>query len=173
MAGHGGTDFAPLRSFVFDHSYSKWDMGEHTVINVYKPFIWQNGDRLRLVVDMDLRTLTIHRNGKAVPGLVFEGLPDEVHIAATLKTKGSRVRIQSTFVTFVNEILLLPAKIVTFALGCILLLVGLVKLLMKLPVLLFWLVVIATPALACKPCCVLCSRIDRSFPVWREQRGWR
>ena len=42
---------------------------------------------------MNQRTLTIYRNwGRE---LVFEDLPAEVHVAATLKTKGSTVRIVS------------------------------------------------------------------------------
>ena len=91
--GHGGTDFAPEESF---STYGKFDMGTTAVC--HDPYIWSHGDRLRLVVDMDCRTLTIHRDGVAVPGLHFDGLPDEVRIAATLKAKGSTVRICDSLV---------------------------------------------------------------------------
>ena len=45
---------------------------------------------------MDERTMTILRNGEPVPSLFFEGLPDEVFVAATVFYDGTSAR-------FVNE----------------------------------------------------------------------
>ena len=58
-----------------------------------EPRIFLNGDTVGLLVNMDARTLTIHRNGTPIPSLVFEGLPERVRIAATLDDTDSEVRI--------------------------------------------------------------------------------
>ena len=51
------------------------------------------GDRLGLQVDMDARTLTMLRNGTPIPSLVFDNLPEQVHVAATLDDEDSKVRL--------------------------------------------------------------------------------
>ena len=51
------------------------------------------GDRVGVHVDMDARTLVMHRNGVPIPGLAFGGLPAEVYLCATPACKGSSVRI--------------------------------------------------------------------------------
>ena len=54
------------------------------VVDTERKCIFVNGDRVGLLVDMDTRTMTMSRNGTPIPALVFEGLPDKVHIAATV-----------------------------------------------------------------------------------------
>ena len=88
--GHGGTELAPTRALVSEIEYAHMS----SITFYHTPYVFCSGDRLHLVVDMDQRTLTIHRNWDHGT-LVFEDLPAEVHIAATLKTRGSTVRIVS------------------------------------------------------------------------------
>ena len=87
--GHGGTELAPTRALVSEIEYAHMS----SITFYHTPYVFCSGDRLHLVVDMDLRTLTIYRNWKEK--LLFEDLPAEVHVAATLKTRGSTVRIVS------------------------------------------------------------------------------
>ena len=51
------------------------------------------GDKIGLLVDMDKRTMEIHRNGVPVPGLVFANLPDEVYVVACPLYKACTVRL--------------------------------------------------------------------------------
>ena len=88
--GHGGTELAPTRALVSEIEYAHMS----SITFYHTPYVFCSGDRLHLVVDMDQRTLTIYRNGNQKI-CVFEDLPAEVHVAATLKTRGSTVRIVS------------------------------------------------------------------------------
>ena len=88
--GHGGTEFAPRHALVSEIQYAHMS----SISFYHTPYVFCSGDRLHLVVDMDQRTLTIYRNWNEKL-LLFEDLPAEVHVAATLKTRGSTVRIVS------------------------------------------------------------------------------
>ena len=88
--GHGGTEFAPISALVSEIKYAHMS----SITFYHTPYVFCSGDRLHLVVDMDQRTLTIYRNWNEKL-LLFEDLPAEVHVAATLKTRGSTVRIVS------------------------------------------------------------------------------
>ena len=87
--GHGGTLFVPDDALAREIQYAHMS----SITYYHTPYVFCSGDRLHLVVDMDLRTLTIYRNWEEK--LLFEDLPAEVHVAATLKTRGSTVRIVS------------------------------------------------------------------------------
>ena len=93
--GHGGTELAPTRALVSEIEYAHMS----SITFYHTPYVFCSGDRLHLVVDMDQRTLTIYRLPYTAYHitklLLFEDLPAEVHVAATLKTRGSTVRIVS------------------------------------------------------------------------------
>mmetsp|Transcript_36178 Transcript_36178/g.116490 ORF Transcript_36178/g.116490 Transcript_36178/m.116490 type:complete len:232 (+) Transcript_36178:218-913(+) len=76
--GKGGDEEAPTEA--------------HIGRDVTAPIFGRN-DRLGLLVDMDERTLTFHRNGDPIPSLVLGGLPEEVYVVATPYNTGSRVQI--------------------------------------------------------------------------------
>lgn len=78
--GKGGEEGAPSAALV--------DIGTSQQRGLFV-----RGDRLGLLVDMDERTLTFHRNGDPIPSLVLGGLPEEVYVVATPYNTGSRVRI--------------------------------------------------------------------------------
>ena len=78
--GKGGEEGAPPAALV--------DLGTSQERGLFV-----RGDRLGLLVDMDERTLTFHRNGDPIPSLVLGGLPEEVYVVATPYNTGSRVRI--------------------------------------------------------------------------------
>ena len=49
------------------------------------------GDTIGLLVDMDSRTLTLHRNGTPIPSLEFTSLPEQVYVVATPVWHGASV----------------------------------------------------------------------------------
>ena len=58
-----------------------------------RPCVFDYGDRIGLLLDMDARTLTMLRNGTPIPSLVFDNLPDEpLYVAATPFWKAMSVR---------------------------------------------------------------------------------
>ena len=59
------------------------------------PRVYGSGDCVGMLVDMDAHTLTIHRNGVPIPGLLISGLPDEVYVAAMPNFPGTTVSIAS------------------------------------------------------------------------------
>ena len=54
--------------------------------------LFEESDRLGLLVDMDEREMEVLRNGETIPGLVFTGLPEEVWVVAAPYNEGATVR---------------------------------------------------------------------------------
>ena len=63
------------------------------VENDSEPHVFLAGDKIGMELDMDARTLTMLRNGTPIPSLVFDTLPEQVHVAATVDDEDSEVRL--------------------------------------------------------------------------------